>query len=433
MARTGAIMEGPAEMSQEQRANDPSRRRDRRPRVRVIAAALGMILGLAAGAHAAPTSVKVTIAVPAGAKLVPPGTGGGATARPELDVDQVLSIEELGGPVRAEQEQILTSLIANTSDAHADEKGDYYFRLGELYAKLHRHWRQKSVELAARADPTKDANAKAEAAAAAEKAKQYLQKTARTFRGLTDNEAFRSFPKLDTALFYFAHTLRSGGHALEARQVLDKLVQTFPNSKHAAEAYLLVGEHLFQSGQLVDAEHRYKIVLKFPKATVYWYAMYKLGWVHLGSQRFQEALETFYQVAQATKNDQKQEGLRNASLRDFVRVYAEIGKPDKANAAFQRVDRQLAPEMLQILADLYLEQGKSDKAISIYQELLKTAPADQNACSWQYNSALAAAYNAGKAQVIELCTGDVGRFQEWARTRGVKVSCPDCARATKLP
>ena len=40
---------------------------------------------------------------------------------------------------------------------------------------------------------------------------------------------------------------------------------------------------------------------------------------------------------------------------------------------------------LQILADLYLAQGKSDKAIYVYQELMKTAPTDKNVCLWQYN------------------------------------------------
>ena len=43
--------------------------------------------------------------------------------------------------------------------------------------------------------------------------------------------------------------------------------------------------------------------------------------------------------------------------------------------------------MLQILADLYMEQGKSDKGIYVYRELMKTAPSDKNVCLWQYNVA----------------------------------------------
>jgi len=70
--------------------------------------------------------------------------------------------------------------------------------------------------------------------------------------------------------------------------------------------------------------------------------MYKMGWIDLNKQRFQDALETFFQVAQATKNDKKQEVLNRASKKDFVRAYSEIGKADKAFDAFKRVDANFA-------------------------------------------------------------------------------------------
>jgi TolA-binding protein len=134
--------------------------------------------------------------------------------------------------------------------------------------------------------------------------------------------------------------------------------------------------------------------------------MYKMGWIDLNKQRFQDALETFFQVAQATKTDPKQAVLNRASKKDFVRAYAEIGKADKAYPAFQRVDQKYAFEMLQILADLYLSQGKSDKAIYVYQELMKEQPKNKDVCLWQYNIAHAelsmpGAGNADKVKEIE--------------------------------
>ena len=56
----------------------------------------------------------------------------------ELTADDVLSIEGLVGNIRSEQEQILAQLIDETPDTEVDEKSDYYFRLGELYAKQQR-------------------------------------------------------------------------------------------------------------------------------------------------------------------------------------------------------------------------------------------------------------------------------------------------------
>src|SRR5688572_2697910 len=296
--------------------------------------------------------------------------------KPALTADAVLSIEGLVGNIRGEQEQILSDLISQTPDSEVEEKSDYYFRLGELYAKQQRYWRLKSVEFTIAADMAKNAGAKQKAqkdsATAANKAKDYLLKAVKTYKGLTDNDAFRNYPKMDMALFYYGYTLQGGKYLKEARAVYDKLLKNYPNSKYVPEAHLAFADYYFEAGQLADAEARYKQVLKFPNSSAYYYAMYKMGWIHLNLQRFQEALETFFQVAQATKNDKKNEILNRASKKDFVRAYAEIGKADKAYPAFQRVDQKYAFDMLTILADLYLEQGKSDKAIYTYQDRKST-------------------------------------------------------------
>jgi tetratricopeptide (TPR) repeat protein len=330
--------------------------------------------------------------------------------KPELNADQVLSIEGLVSTIRNEQEQILAQLIDSTPDTEVEEKSDYYFRLGELYAKQQRLYRLKTAEALIAIDKAKTPAQKSQLQAVAKKsedtAKSYLLKAVKTYKGLTDNEAFRNYPKMDMALFYYGYTLQGGKYMKEARAVYDKLLKNYPNSKYVPEAHLAFADYYFEQNQLADAEARYKMVLKFPKSQAYWYAMYKMGWIHLNLQRFQEALETFFQVAAATKNDKKQEVLNRASKKDFVRAYAEIGKADKAFDAFKRVDDKFAFDMLAILADLYLEQGKSDKAIYVYRELMKKAPTNKNVCLWQYNVAHASlsmvgANNADKVAEIE--------------------------------
>ncbi len=317
--------------------------------------------------------------------------GPKSEVKPELNADQVLSIEGLVGDLRTDQEKILVDLITNTPDSEVDEKSDYYFRLGELYAKQQRYWRLKSAEAAIAVDKQKTPAAKSQAqanqVAADKKAKDYLIKAVKTYKGLTDNDAFRNYPKMDMALFYYGYTLQGAKYLPEARKAYDKLLKNYPQSKYVPEAHLAFADYFFEAGQLDDAESRYKQVLKFPKSSAYWYAMYKMGWIHLNKQRFQEALETFFAVAQATKSDPKNEVLNRASKKDFVRAYAEIGKADKAFDAFKRVDSKFAFDMLGILADLYLEQGKSDKAIYVYQTMMKTEPQNKNVCLWQYNIA----------------------------------------------
>ncbi|HET9624734.1 MAG TPA: tetratricopeptide repeat protein [Kofleriaceae bacterium] len=356
--------------------------------------------------------LKVDVKLSDRVKPIVPKTGEDAKKeqQPELTADQVLSIEGLVGDIRNEQEAILSDLIEKTPDTEVDEKSDYYFRLGELYAKQQRYWRLKSAELQIQSDSSKNPQQKNklknDSGQAQAKAKDYLLKAVKTYKGLTDNDAFRNYPKMDMALFYYGYTLQGGKYMKEARAVYDKLLKNYPNSKYVPEAHLAFADYFFEIGQLDDAEARYKMVLKFPKSNAYWYAMYKMGWIDLNKQRFQDALETFFQVASATKNDKKNEVLNRASKKDFVRAYAEIGKADKAYVTFQRVDNKYAFDMLEILADLYLAQGKSDKAIYVYQELMKQAPTNKNVCLWQYNVAHAelsmpGAGNSDKVREIE--------------------------------
>jgi TolA-binding protein len=329
---------------------------------------------------------------------------------PSLNADDVLSIEGLVGNIRNEMEAILGQIIENTPDSDVDEKSDAYFRLGELYAKQQRFWRLKSTEFLIKADaaktPADKSKMQKEQAAAADKAKTYMLKAVKTYNALTKNDAFRNYPKMDMALFYYGYTLQGGKYLAEARKVYDQLLKNYPQSKYVPEAHLAFADYHFEAGQLAEAEARYKMVLKFPKSSAYWYAMYKMGWIHLNLSRFLEALDTFSQVANATKNDKKQEILHRAAKKDFVRAYSEIGKADKAYVSFQRIDQKGALGMLEILADLYLGQGKSDKAIYTFQELMKLSPKSKNVCLWQYNVAHAmmsmpGANNADKVKEIE--------------------------------
>ena len=71
---------------------------------------------------------------------------------------------------------------------------------------------------------------------------------------------------MDMALFYYGYTLQGGKYMKEARAVYDKLLKNYPNSKYVPEAHLAFADYYFETGQLADAEARYKMVLKFPKS-----------------------------------------------------------------------------------------------------------------------------------------------------------------------
>lgn len=307
---------------------------------------------------------------------------------------QILQVRSLLGTIHTEQIAILKDeLIPNTPDSDVIAKADYYFRLGEIYAKLHQLHRLKGTEaeiaLASATDRTKRAALQRELADRKAKAKQALLDTVGTYQKLVDNPVFVSAPNIDTALFYMAYTLQSANYLKEARVAFDKLLRNYPKSKFVPEAHLAFAEWYFEAKQLADAESKYRLVLKFPSSSVYRYAQYKLGWVQFNLGNFTDALQAWNDVIQATRTDPDKAVLHRSAKQDFVRAYAEIGKADKALAAFKRVSSSDGLDMLARLGELYLDQGKSEKAIYVLRELMTQAPRHKDVCVWEHSIARA--------------------------------------------
>ena len=110
-------------------------------------------------------------------------------------------------------------------------------------------------------------------------------------------------------------------------------------------------------------------------------------------------------MAKRTAKNPKQRTLTLAAQKDYVRAYAEIGKPRLAHRAFARVDKSRAFDMLETLSDIYLENGKSEKAIFTLRSMITKKPQHIRVCSWQRSIAetmLSAGKNNGqKAAEIE--------------------------------
>ncbi len=303
-----------------------------------------------------------------------------AKVKPDVSADQLaLGGIERRGTIRPEQEKILEELIQVTPDSDFEEKADYLYRLAELQTAL------------------------------AQTSKNYIAKAIKNYTALLDNERFRNYPRLDQATFSLAYLLQSNGSQKEARAAYMKLVKNYPTSKYVPDAYLAFADYFLDANQLPEAEESYKQVLKYPKAPAYWYAMYRLGWVYLGTKRYQEALEAFFQVVQATKP--KPDALTAAAKFDFVRAYAEIGKPEMAVPAFKRVDRDAAA-MVELLVNLYVERGQADKAVRVLEALLTT----DDVCAVMARIARANAY-AATPKDVEVCVRDVPALKEWTASR----------------
>ena len=316
-----------------------------------------------------------------------------AAPAPTLDGDQVLRIEAKVVDLRGTQAAYLREIIADTPDSETDEKADLYLRLADLYAGTERHWRLTATQAdlaadAATAAAVRDQHRRA-ATAAREQARRALVAAIEQYRLLTDNPVFRNTARMDQALFYYGYALRGSGHHKEARAVYERLLKHYPASRYVPEAHLSFADYHFEAGQLVDAEIRYQRVLQFPRASVAPYARYKLGWVYLNQGRELDALATFHEVVEHSRGVPAQAALHRAARADLVRAYAAVGDVGLALPYFRKVGGGEALMMLERLGDLYREQGKAPKAISVFRELITLRPRDHAVCTWQHHVAQA--------------------------------------------
>jgi tetratricopeptide (TPR) repeat protein len=361
--------------------------------MKLLAAVVAAIAASSSLAVAQPRHTRDAGAPPPPAARAAPTPPAPTPAKPGVTAETLLQFQQKALPIRKGQIEILDDLIADCEASSCDpmDLADYHFRKAELYALEQRYYRLTAQGLAIAADrartPADKKKLLAKSATVAENAKRSLLAAVKVYRAMTADDRFRNYQNMPQALFYFGYMLGSGGYPKDMRAVYDRLLKDYPSSPYVPTAHLAFADYHFEQGQLADAENRYKRVLQFPKASVYWYAKYMLGWVHLNRGEHQQALELFHAVAIATRGDRDREVLHRASLKDVVRAYAEVGNTGRAHDYFKKLDQPAAFWMYELLADLLREHGKAEKAIYVYRDLIGIAPTNRRVCLWQHGVA----------------------------------------------
>ena len=284
---------------------------------------------------------------------------------------------------------VLRRLIQATEDSDS-QKPDYYFRLAE-------HYREKKVQYmfkARRLDEkifqshsTADKARLRSLQRRHEKAERVWMKKALTeYRHLATHAPFASYKRMDMVLFNTADLLNKAGRQDLARRFFGQLIRDHPNSKYLADAYLSFAEYYFNNKQVADALRLYQQVTRHRQSPLYGYALYKQGWCWLNLKDPRRALEMFVKVIRHGSGNTSRSRivLVREARKDAVRAYSHVGRPDKAWAFFQRLGGKHAPVMLQRLAQLYQDQGKFLRSISVYHRLIALFPKSEQLCTWQY-------------------------------------------------
>jgi tetratricopeptide (TPR) repeat protein len=107
---------------------------------------------------------------------------------------------------------------------------------------------------------------------------------------------FPKYPRDDEAMFLMAHEHRELGEFDEMRSTYEKLIETYPHSKHRFESYLVLGDAAFDKGDLPRAERYYNLILAAPESHVHPLARYKLGWVKVNKDDCKGAVAMFEKI-----------------------------------------------------------------------------------------------------------------------------------------
>jgi len=200
------------------------------------------------------------------------------------------------------------------------------------------------------------------------------------------------FRKIDTVLYLYAFSLREQGRAAESVKFFQQILDGYPGSRFAADAWMAVAEHRFYEEQNYRASLlAYEKVLTFPKSSLYDLALFKTAWCYwkLGetntsAQRFKDVLDLSRRKAGQQGQgpgqgiEQKRaEDLQGQAMEYLVELFTE-DDTKSAKDAFEFLAQiggtDYSQKILLRLADTVFDQTRYERAAEAYRLLIALDP-----------------------------------------------------------
>lgn len=258
-----------------------------------------------------------------------------------------------------------------------NRQAELYFRLAEIYMEAY----HTDYILEGRVHDKKIAAGVSESSMDHSRSQRHLLNGIKACQEIL---AFKiPFSKLDHIYYFLGFNYGELGEKSESIKYYDALVQHFPNSPFAQEAYRELGEFNFLGGQFRKAisffeagirsvsRSQLEIPPSLPRIR------HRLAWSYYRVRDFDRAIQEMkLAIEESQKSGEKFLSLREEALRDMAIFMTETGKVDEAIRYFQSVagDDQLYPKILEKLGAQYERNVEPLKATQVYESLLKTHP-----------------------------------------------------------
>ncbi len=194
-------------------------------------------------------------------------------------------------------------------------------------------------------------------------------------------EILAEYPRSENAdkvIFAQAMAMQYLGNEKEAARIYTQLIQKYPNSPIAGDAYASLGDYFFDNNDFSNATNNYTKAAKYTRSSRYLWSVFKLGWCSYNLGRYNEALnywKSLVKIARAKPNEKGATQLRDEALRDMVFAFAELRQVDPAIAYFRANGGQkhIGP-LLTLLSQTFADQGQYAAAIATLKRFQKIEP-----------------------------------------------------------
>jgi TolA-binding protein len=208
------------------------------------------------------------------------------------------------------------------------------------------------------------------------------QKSRRLWQDLVDQAAliqreYPRSPKIDVTLFNQALGLQFLGKEKDAARIYSQLIQRYPNSSAAGDAYFSLGEFHFDRQDYRNALDNYSKALRYKQSKRYGWAMFKVAWCHYNLGHYKDALNYWKNVIAYTRTAPSDQSVRlkEEALRDMVYAFAELKDVEGAISYYKTNGGQkYIGSLLKLLAETLYANGQFVEAVRTLKRFQQEDP-----------------------------------------------------------
>ena len=193
----------------------------------------------------------------------------------------------------------------------------------------------------------------------------------------------KEFPRTtiaDQLMFNQGISLQYLGEEKESARAYSALIQKYPNSNKAGEAYFQLGDFFFDKQDFRNATNNYKQALRYKTSRGYGWALFKLGWCSYNLGNYPESLSYWKKTVDAATQGKIKgsDQLKEEALKDMVFAWVEVRRVEEAISYYkQHGGEKYIGKFLNQLAGELVNVGKFGQAVKVYkryQQLFPNAP-----------------------------------------------------------